>query len=92
MILATHSPEVLLDLEPDQVLELKKDPDGSSMVTSHLDELPKMRAALRALDVPLTKVFGPEHVIWVEGETEEECFPRVLRRLRPKLNIDRTHS
>jgi hypothetical protein len=36
---------------------------------------------LRALGSSLSDVFGADRVLWVEGATEENCFPRIIEKI-----------
>jgi hypothetical protein len=46
-----------------------------------------MQSFLSEIGVRLSDVFGADNVLWVEGTTEEVCFPLILRRIanRPIL-------
>jgi hypothetical protein len=53
--------------------------DGQSQIkvvdtrqTSHLQEL------LAEVGATLGDVFGADNILWVEGSTEEACFPKIL--------------
>jgi hypothetical protein len=35
--------------------------------------------------VSLSDVFGADSILWVEGPTEEQCFPLILSKVAPKL-------
>lgn len=44
-----------------------------------------MNRVLNEVGVELTDVFGADRVIWVEGPTEEKCFPMIAERLESGL-------
>jgi hypothetical protein len=48
------------------------------------DNLHKLRAGLIDLGIRLTDLHGCDEVIWVEGETEEAIFPKLLRHYFPE--------
>ena len=49
-------------------------------------EAGSLRTFLAEIGARLSDVFGADNILWVEGRTEEECFPRILRRSgRPLL-------
>jgi predicted ATPase len=77
-IVSTHSPELISTINADVVHFVRRE-DGISAV-SQIDaqELAGMRDVLGDLGASLTDVFGYDKIIWVEGTTEQECFPRVL--------------
>ncbi|MCC0179138.1 hypothetical protein I4641_19405 [Waterburya agarophytonicola K14] len=40
-----------------------------------------MRSLLDEVGVHLSDVFGSDNILWVEGPTEERCFPMILRKV-----------
>ena len=40
-----------------------------------------MRSLLDEVGVHLSDVFGSDNILWVEGPTEERCFPTILRKV-----------
>lgn len=40
-----------------------------------------LKLCLRELGASLGDVFGADRVLWVEGPTEELCYPKILRSL-----------
>jgi hypothetical protein len=54
--------------------------NGSSKVDAlDADKIGEVRSALNEVGVRLSEVFGADHIIWVEGETERLCFPLVAK-------------
>jgi hypothetical protein len=80
-IISTHSPEVINVTEPSTVHLTKW--DGKGCTISRLDtlEVSDIRRALMEVGARLSDLFGADAVLWVEGPTEQECFPKVLRAL-----------
>ncbi len=80
-VISTHSPEVINALKPDRIIRVDRDPvSGKSTAKSiNAGSLPEMRSLLRDLGVSLADVFGFEKIVFVEGETEQECFDYILR-------------
>ncbi len=77
-IVSTHSPEVISALEPDRLVVVRW-ADGKSHAESHAGvELTGIRSAFQEVGVRLADVFGYDRVVWVEGPTEEKCFPMLL--------------
>jgi hypothetical protein len=63
---------------------------ASSFRTLDRKNLDDQRRLLGELGVSLSDVFGADKVLWVEGPTEERCFPMILDHLRcssPALSI-----
>jgi hypothetical protein len=77
-IIATHSPAVIVAAESPKVFHLSL-LDGESKIkvlarhdASHLHEL------LAEIGATFGDVFGADNILWVEGITEELCFPKIL--------------
>ena len=80
-IITTHSVEIIKALEPD-VIHLTKWTGRKCIVeTLNSEDVNDIRRLLQELGVRLSDVFGADNVLWVEGPTEEICFPRLLRAL-----------
>ena len=90
-IVTTHSPMALLHTTP-STLWLVERPEYDSVV-HQLDpsEATSLRSTLVAVGAQISDVYGADEVLWVEGKTEEKCFPmileHVLRLPRPGLQI-----
>jgi predicted ATPase len=76
-IVSTHSPLVLTATNPSSVLLLRK--DGPETTARNIDprEASDLRAVLAEVGARLSDVFGADNVLWVEGLTEELCFPLI---------------
>lgn len=55
--------------------------DGKGCTISQLDlrQVSDLRRALMEVGARLSDLFGADAVLWVEGPTEQECFPKLLR-------------
>jgi len=86
-VIATHSPEVVMAAEPETILHIeRKDGDAASIVSQlSLSDIASQRRILADVGVRLSSFFGADRVLWVEGQTEEYCFPKVLARHHPDL-------
>lgn len=78
-ILATHSPAIISAAAPATITLLKH--DGQETIIEQLDlaERENQEKVLAAVGARLSDVFGSDGVLWVEGRTEEECFPLILK-------------
>jgi predicted ATPase len=80
-IISTHSPQVVSWIEP-ETITMVQFVSGSSSVrclkTNHRDELSLF---LTEVGSSLGDVFGAEAIIWVEGPTEQVCFPLITKEL-----------
>lgn len=84
-ILTTHSPTVISAASV-RSITLVKSSDG----VSHVDQLDAtqsetLRMCLAEVGVSLSEVFGADHILWVEGPTEEICFPTITEKLRGSI-------
>jgi hypothetical protein len=77
-IISTHSPAVV-DVAKPSNLHILSWVDGQTKVTSTDAALVEaQRLVLKEVGASFADVFGAERVLWVEGKTEEVCFPRIL--------------
>lgn len=81
-IISTHSPEVITACTPSTVHLVKKDGFRSSVMTINVDDIGDLRTLTGELGVSMTDVFASDRIIWVEGPTEELCFPYILEEMR----------
>jgi predicted ATPase len=78
-IIATHSPDVINHSNAESVYMVRK--RGYRSEIQHVDtkNLTQIRGVAKDLGVSMTDVFSAEKIVWVEGETEENCFPLVYQ-------------
>lgn len=81
-LVTTHSPEILNSADPEVVLLVRWDGLKSVVETIDRANLQGQRQILYDLGVRLSDVFGADNVLWVEGPTEEYCFPLLLQHLK----------
>ncbi len=79
-IITTHSPTAVTAADPDALLLLRL--DGAETVIERLDvsQAESLRRFLAEIGARLSDVFGADNILWVEGRTEEECFPKILHQ------------
>jgi hypothetical protein len=86
-VITTHSPTVITATEPDTLLAVRK--EGAESVVEQIDasETRNQDLLLREVGARLSDVFGADDILWVEGPTEEACYPLILERVarRPLL-------
>lgn len=80
-IITTHSPAALSLEEKDSIFLVKRGSEGSTLVALDAAKQEDMRLFLAEVGARLGDVFGADGVLWVEGATEEACFPILLRDL-----------
>ncbi|AFZ25832.1 hypothetical protein Cylst_3709 [Cylindrospermum stagnale PCC 7417] len=76
--IATHSPDIITAADPSKIIKLKyENCETTSSPIYPKDE----NEILTELGVRLSDVFGADSIIWVEGETEEKCYPLILEKI-----------
>jgi predicted ATPase len=83
-IFATHSPTVITATEPTTVTIVRSTPQGTKLEAINPNDSEDLRTYLSEIGARLSDVFGADNVLWVEGETEEECFPMILKAITKK--------
>lgn len=79
-IVATHSPTVLSAASASTIFMCRIS-DGISQVTAvDPNDGGMLRSYLMEVGARLSDVFGADNILWVEGRTEEICFPMILER------------
>jgi hypothetical protein len=74
-IVSTHSPEVISGGNPASVHLVRRDGYESSVKPVDLGKLDQLREVANQIGVSMTDVFAADRLVWVEGPTEEMCFP-----------------
>jgi hypothetical protein len=80
----THSSDVLRTINASTVTLLEHDGQQTKIQQTAGSKLHELRAGLIDLGIRLTDLHGCDEVIWVEGETEEAIFPKLLRHYFPE--------
>jgi predicted ATPase len=80
-ILTTHSPAVVAATEPMTSFLLTWSEGETAIEPVDYAEAAGLPDVLAELGVRLTDVFGADRLLWVEGRTEEHCFPMIYRAL-----------
>jgi energy-coupling factor transporter ATP-binding protein EcfA2 len=81
LIIATHSPTVITAADPTSVTMIKQNGAESTFERVDIKEAAEQRKYLGDVGARLSDVFGYDRILWVEGETEERCFPMILREM-----------
>jgi len=84
-IITTHSPTAVTAAEPDVLLLLRLREAETEIERLDVSEAGNLREFLAEIGARLSDVFGADDILWVEGRTEEECFPKILRQRRRPL-------
>lgn len=83
--IATHSAEIIAVANPSTIIKLRYEDGETQISTMNAQDIREQRCLLAELGVSLSDVFGVDSILWVEGATEELCFPLILSKLAPEL-------
>lgn len=79
--IATHSPQIITAADPATIVQLSYIDGETTAKLIDANERTQVQLLLNELGVSLSDVFGVDNILWVEGPTEEKCFPLILERL-----------
>jgi hypothetical protein len=77
-VLTTHSPAVITAAAPSTLHHVQLQERESRITSIDVRQAEELRALLADVGSSLAEVFGAERILWVEGPTEEICFPLIL--------------
>jgi len=80
-LITTHSPDVISGSDADALFLVKKEVGVSRVERIEKKAQSTWRIFLAEVGVRLSDVFGANAVLWVEGKTEETCFPQIVSAL-----------
>jgi predicted ATPase len=80
-IISTHSPEVISFSNPSAIHLVKRDGYESTVEKLDLKKVETLREVAGHLGVSMADVFAADRIIWVEGPTEELCFPFLFQQM-----------
>lgn len=83
-IVATHSPTVISAAEPTTITICRLADGVSKLERVDPKDANDLQSYLVEVGARLSDVFGADNILWVEGRTEERCFPMVLERIGQK--------
>jgi len=83
-IVTTHSPVVISAANPNKLILLKKVNVVTQVENIPVSEKNGLSLLLEELGARLSDVFGADNVLWVEGATEENCFPLIVQKILQK--------
>lgn len=89
-VITTHSPSVVTAAGPDQLLLVRRGTTESEIEVLDPRQNSQVQTLLSEVGARLADVFGADDILWVEGQTEEICFPLIVRKLlnRPLLGTE----
>jgi len=80
-IMTTHSPTVVTSSNPETLLMVTKEEAESRIQVINSEETRDLERYLSEIGARLSDVFGSDNILWVEGSTEETCFPLITKQL-----------
>jgi AAA15 family ATPase/GTPase len=78
--ITTHSAEIIAAANPSTIVKLRYEDGKTQASTMNARDIKEQRSLLAELGVSLSDVFGADRILWVEGPTEELCFPLILEK------------
>jgi ABC-type cobalamin/Fe3+-siderophores transport system ATPase subunit len=84
-IITTHSPTAVNAADPDVLFLLRQREAETVIERLDVAEAGNLRVLLAEVGARLSDVFGADNILWVEGRTEEDCFPKILRQRGRRL-------
>jgi AAA15 family ATPase/GTPase len=82
--IATHSPMIIAAANPSTIVKLRYEDGETKASVMNSEDVKEQRSLLAELGVSLSDVFGADNILWVEGPTEERCFPLILEKVAKK--------
>ena len=80
-IMTTHSPAVITAAEPSTLTLARLEGSRTKLQELDVSETEDLRVSLAEVGARLSDVFGADDILWVEGRTEELCFPPILEKI-----------
>jgi predicted ATP-dependent endonuclease of OLD family len=82
--ITTHSPNIVRVSEPASLTLLSCKNLSSKAETVDKDSLADLKSVLFEVGLKFSDFFGADQILWVEGPTEEKCFPLIIRDMGDK--------
>ena len=67
--------------DPSKIICLNYDGQQTTSCILKKEEIEAQKVILDDVGVKLSDVFGADSILWVEGPTEEKCFPLIIEKL-----------
>ncbi|SFJ57241.1 Predicted ATPase [Sphingomonas sp. NFR04] len=80
-IISTHAPEVISFSDPKTINLVSRVNYNSKVKQLEVEQVESLKEIADNLGVSMTDVFAADNIIWVEGPTEELCFPYLFESL-----------
>lgn len=84
-IISTHSPTIIASADPSTIVMLRYTESCQTAVSvMNSEDTRELRSLLDEVGVRLSDVFGMDKILWVEGLTEEKCYPLIIKEILKK--------
>jgi len=84
-IISTHSPTIIASAEPTTIVMLRYiETCETALSMMNSEDTRELRTLLDEVGVRLSDVFGMDKILWVEGPTEEKCYPLIIKEILKK--------
>jgi AAA15 family ATPase/GTPase len=80
-IITTHFPEIVSITNPETLFLLRKEEAETIIECLDSSEARSQQLCLMEVGARLSDVFGADNILWVEGPTEEQCFPLLVEKI-----------
>lgn len=80
-IVATHGVEIIKSVEPKTIHLVRWENDRTMIKEVNSEKLGDLKLIMSELGVKLSDVFGADSILWVEGTTEEICYPKIAQKI-----------
>lgn len=80
-IISTHSPEIISAANPNTITLLRWNRPETEIIQLDNNNMQDLASCLSEVGARLSDVFGADKILWVEGQTEEECFDVILNNV-----------
>ncbi len=80
-IVSTHSPSIVSAADPDIINVTRLENAETKVEQVRSNDRRALQSLLAEIGAHLSDLFGADNVLWVEGTTEEICFPIILREV-----------
>ncbi|MFN6471463.1 MAG: ATP-dependent nuclease [Nostoc sp. SerVER01] len=79
--IATHSPEIIASANPSTIIKLQYQDCQTTASVINTKEIKSQNEILAEIGVRLSDIFGADSILWIEGQTEDKCFPLILEKV-----------
>lgn len=81
-IISTHSPSTISAANPKTLHIIQSNNAQATIVPINTKEIKQQQLYLAEIGSKLSDIFGADNILWVEGKTEEICFPKIVEKMK----------